>query len=100
MNPGLTNIPSKGEIIIYQTKDKKVQLEVKLEQETVWLMQAQIATLFGTQLPAITKHLNNIFISKELEENLACSILEHAAKDGKIYQAKFYNPEILLRCPE
>jgi hypothetical protein len=70
---------SKGEIIIYQTKGKEFQLQVKLKQEIVWLTQKQIAQLFGTQRPAITKHLHNIFKSKELEENSVCSILEHTA---------------------
>lgn len=87
---------SKGEIIIYQTKDKKVVLEVKLQQETIWLTQKQIAHLFGTQRPAITKHLNNIFKSKELHEDLVCSILEHTARDGKVYSTKFYNLDAII----
>ena len=58
-------IASKGEIAIFQTKDKKVKLEVKLEQEMVWLTQEQIARLFGTQRPAITKHISNILKEKE-----------------------------------
>ena len=60
--------PSKGEIAIYQTKDKKVQLEVKLEQETVWLTQANIARLLRTERSVITKHISNIFGSKELDK--------------------------------
>ncbi len=84
MKNKITEIPSKGEIIIYRTKDNKVQLEVKLEQETVWLAQKQIARLFGTQRPAITKHLHNIFKAGELKESSVCSILEHTAPDGKI----------------
>ena len=48
-----------GEIILYQP-DEAVKLEVRLEDETVWLTQEQIADLFGTKRPAITKHLNNI----------------------------------------
>ena len=59
---------SKGEIIIYQTADGSTSLDVKLEQETIWLNQKQIAELFGTKRPAITKHLKNIFLSGELEE--------------------------------
>jgi len=86
----------KGEIIIYQTKDKKVQLEVKLQQETVWLTQKQVARLFGTQRPAITKHLNNIFRIKELQEDSVCSILEHTAQDGKVYSTKFYNLDAII----
>ncbi len=88
--------PSKGEIVIYKAKDKKIQLEVKLERETVWLSQKQIADLFGTQRPAITKHLRNIFKTKELEENSVCSILEHTAADGKSYQTSFYNLDAII----
>src|SRR3990167_5427452 len=80
----------KGEIVIYKAKEGPV-LEVRLEKETVWLTQKQIASLFGIQRPAITKHLNNIFKSGELKENSAGSILEHTAPDGKIYKTKFYN---------
>ena len=56
---------NKGEIILYQP-DNEVKLEVRLEEETVWLTQEQIATLFGTKRPAITKHLSNIYNSGEL----------------------------------
>ena len=55
-----------GEIILYQP-DEAVKLEVRLEDETVWLTQEQIADLFGTKRPAITKHLNNIYKSGELD---------------------------------
>jgi len=88
--------PIRGDIVIYQTKDKNIQLEIKLEHETVWLTQRQIAALFGTQRPAITKHLYNIFKDKELQENSVCSILEHTAKDGKIYHTKFYNLDAII----
>jgi len=86
----------KGNIIIYQSEDGHTRIEVKMEQETVWLTQAQIAELFGTQRPAITKHLKNIFDSNELDENSVCSILEHTAGDGKVYQTKFYNLDAIL----
>ena len=65
-----------GEIILYQP-DEAVKLDVRLEGETVWLTQAQIAELFGTRRQAITKHLKNIFDSEELNEESVCSILEH-----------------------
>jgi prophage maintenance system killer protein len=87
---------NKGEIILYQTKDKKVQLEVKLKQETIWLTQQQIAKLFGTQRPAITKHLLNIFKNKELQEDSVCSILEHTARDGKVYNIKYYSLDAII----
>lgn len=88
---------NKGEIIIYQTSDGKTKLDVKLENETVWLSQEQIAELFGTKRPAITKHLSNIYQSEELDEDSTCSILEHMGNDGKQrYRTKFYNLDAIL----
>lgn len=85
-----------NEIIIYQP-DSTLKLEVRLEDETVWLTQQQIADLFGTKRPAITKHLTNIYKSGELEENNTCSILEHMGNDGKQrYTTKYYNLDAIL----
>lgn len=82
---------SGGHLLIYNNR-----LEVRMEKETVWLRQEQIAELFGTQRPAITKHLQNIFKTKELEKNSVCSILEHTAADGKIYKTSFYNLDAII----
>lgn len=85
-----------GEIILYQP-DEAVKLEVRLEDETVWLAQEQIADLFGTKRPAITKHLNNIYKSGELDIDSTCSILEHMGNDGKQrYTTKYYNLDAIL----
>ena len=86
----------KGEIIIYKTSKNEVALDVRLEKDTVWLTQNQIALLFGTQRPAITKHLNNIFKSSELSKNSVSSILEHTASDGKVYKTQFYNLDAII----
>ncbi len=86
----------KGEIVIYQSKDNKIQLKVKLEQETVWLTQVQIAELFKTDRTVITKHLNNIFNSKELDKKSVCAKIAHTARDGKIYQTMFYNLDVVI----
>lgn len=91
----LTTIVEKGEIVLYQP-DESIRLEVRIEDETVWLTQQQIADLFGTKRPAITKHLNNIFKCGELDENSVSSILEHTAADGKKYATKFYNLDAIL----
>ena len=80
---------------LYQP-DNSVKLEVRVENETVWLTQAQIAALFGTQRQAITKHLRNIFAVGELTENLVSSILELTAADGKKYQTKIYSLDAIL----
>ena len=84
-------------IIIYQSEDGKTQLDVTLEHETVWLTQKQIAELFGTKRPAITKHLKNIYASEELTEESTCSILEHVGNDGRqSYNTKYYNLDAIL----
>ena len=87
---------NKGEIVIYQTSKKEIELKVRLEEDTVWLNQEQISLLFGTKRPAITKHLNNIFKSGELDKNPASSILEHTAADGKVYKTQFYNLDAII----
>ncbi len=70
-----------NEIILYQP-DETIKLEVRLENETVWLTQQQMAELFGTQRQAITKHLKNIFDCEELERSSSSSILELLQKEG------------------
>ncbi|MDR1678233.1 MAG: virulence RhuM family protein [Prevotellaceae bacterium] len=87
---------NKGEIIIYQTPDNEIQLDVRLEEENIWLTQAQIATLFGTKRQAITKHLSNIFKENELDKISVSSILELTATDGKVYRTNFYNLDAIL----
>ena len=86
-----------SQIVLYQPNES-VKLEVKVDagHDTVWLTQQQIADLFGTKRPAITKHLNNIFKSGELEQNSVSSILEHTASDGKVYKTRFYNLDAII----
>lgn len=87
------NIIPKGEIVIYKTKDRKVQIDVKLEQETVWLTQADIAALFRTERSVITKHLRNIFNSGELHEESNVQKMHIAFSDKPI---RFYNLDIII----
>ncbi len=84
-----------NEIVLYQPNDT-VHLEVRMVNESVWLTQSQIALLFGVKQPAISKHLNNIFKSGELDENSVHSILEYTAADGKLYKTRFYNLDAIL----
>lgn len=68
----------KDEIIIFSYSNQpQLKIEVRIEDESVWLTQAKIAELFGVKRPAITKHLKNIFISGEFDEDSTCSVLEH-----------------------
>ncbi|MEI7563794.1 MAG: RhuM family protein [bacterium] len=83
-------------LAIYQSEDGGIQIPITLEKETLWLAQRDIASLFGVQRPAITKHISNIFKEKELEETSVSSILEHTANDGKTYKTTFYNLDIII----
>ena len=91
------NLPEEqSNFLLYTGNDGAVKVDVFIQNETLWLTQAQIAELFGVQRPAITKHLSNIFKSDELDENSVCSILEHTAKDEKSYKTKYYNVDAIL----
>ncbi len=91
-----------SQIEIYKAKDGQTQVEVKFEADTVWLTQPQIAALFGTQRPAITKHLNNIFKEGELHADVVSSILEHTTKHGAVKEktqttkVKYYNLDAII----
>ncbi len=84
---------SSGKIIIYKVKDKDIRLEVKLTQETVWLTQAQIAKLFRSERSVITKHLSNIFNSKELGEKSNVQKMHIAYSDRPV---KLYNLDVII----
>lgn len=94
----------KDEIILYRPEELAEHIEVRIDEktETIWLTQKQIAELFGTQRPAITKHLRNIFKSRELDESVVSSILEHTTPHGAIegktqnVEVKYYNIDAVL----
>ena len=71
----------KGEIILYQPNET-IKLEVRLEEESVWLTQAQIAALFGIEIPAISKHIRNIYQSEELKREATVSKMEIVRQEG------------------
>ena len=83
----------KGEIIIYKTPDNKVQVNVSLDKETVWLRQEEIAKIFSTERSAITKHINNILKSGELEEKSNVQKWNIAKSDKPV---KFYNLDMII----
>lgn len=84
------------DIVIYKTKDGRIELDVSIAHETLWLSQQQMADLFGTKRQAITKHLKNIFNSSELDTDSVSSRMEHTAADGKKYQTLFYNLDAVI----
>ena len=94
MNNDLTN--SQNNIIIYTTDDEQVRIEVRLEDENVWLTQNAMAELFDTTRNNITMHIKNIFTEGELEEKSVSKESLLTAKDGKNYNTKFYNLDVII----
>lgn len=84
------------EFLLYTTPNGKVKVEIFLRDENIWLTQKRMAELFDVGIPAINKHLKNIFNSGELQENSVISILEITADDGKKYKTKFYNLDAVI----
>src|SRR5208337_3978735 len=86
----------KSELILYQTEDNRTRIEVRLENETVWLTQAQMAELFQRERSVITKHIRNIFEEGELVEEAVCANYAQTAADGKAYQTAYYNLDVII----
>ena len=73
----------KDQIVIYQTEDGQTQIDVRLENETVWLTQAQMADLFETDRTSIVRHINNIYRADELEREATCAKIAQVQTEGK-----------------
>lgn len=89
----------RGNIVIYQTKDGKTSIDVKLENETVWLNQAQMAELFQTDRTSIVKHVNNIYKSEELVKDSTCAKIAHVQIEGNRTIKRnvvFYNLDVII----
>ncbi len=84
------------EFLLYTAPNGAIKVEVLLADETIWLTQKRMAELFGVRVPAISKHLKNIFESNELDPDSVISILETAAEDGKKYQTQYYNLDAVI----
>lgn len=85
-----------NEILLYTTKDREIKIDVLYGEQNIWLTQKKMALLFGVQIPAINKHLKNIFESGELIEESVISILETTAADGKSYSTNLYNLDAII----
>jgi len=93
----MNDFPSpQSNFLLYTDTNGKVRVEVFVKDETVWLTQKAMAELFGVQVPAINKHLKNIFESGELCESSVISILETTAADGKQYKTNYYNLDAII----
>ncbi len=82
--------------IIFKTADESVSVDVRLEDETIWLTQDQIAALFGVERPGITQHIKNIFTEDELDEYSVSKKFLRTAADGKNYDTKHYNLDMII----
>ena len=87
---------NESNLLIYQNQDGNIKIDVKLENETVWLTQDQMAILFGKGRSTITEHISNTFKEGELEENSVCRNFRHTANDGKNYDTKHYNLDVII----
>lgn len=84
------------DLLLYNTADKKVNVSVYFQNGTFWLTQKAMAELFGVNVPAVNKHLKNIFETGELEQASVISKMETTAADGKRYTTNFYRLEAIL----
>ena len=82
--------------LIYSLPNNQVRVDVFIQNETLWLTQKAMSTLFDVNVPAISEHLTNIFEDGELNENSVISILETTAADGKNYKTNYYNLDAII----
>ncbi len=83
----------KGEIIIYKAKGGQTAIDVRLQDETIWLTQEQMSKLFQRERTVITKHINNVFTTKELDEKSTVQKMHIPSSDKPV---KFYNLDVVL----
>ena len=91
----LNTMKNQGEIILYQPDDE-VRLEVRLENETVWLSIEEMAQLFGRDISVIGKHIRNVFKEGELQKESVWAKFAYTASDGKTYQVDYYNLDVII----
>ena len=89
-------VENKGDIVIYKTQDGLTKINVKFEDETVWLTQAQLVELYQTSKSNISEHIKHIFEEHELDENSVVRNFRTTASDGKTYNTKFYNLDMII----
>lgn len=87
---------STAEFLIFTNQDSNDSIEVRIEDETIWLTQKLIATLFDVTVPTVNEHLKNIFSSNELQENSVIRKFRTTASDGKTYNTHFYNLDAII----
>jgi hypothetical protein len=96
MSKDVQPVAGKNEIVVYQPEGGEFHIEVRVENETVWLTQAQMAELFNSTRNNITLHIKNIFQEHELDANSVCKESLLTANDGKKYKTKIYNLDVII----
>ncbi|MFB9120571.1 virulence RhuM family protein [Bergeyella porcorum] len=86
----------KSKILIYQTEDGIIKIDVKLEEESIWLSVDQMATLFGRDKSTISRHIKNIFEEGELQQDSVVANFATTASDNKTYQVDYYNLDVII----
>ena len=89
-------LASNDEILIYQSQDGIIKIDVLFENETVWLNQNQLCTLFGKSKSTISEHIKHIFEERELDEKAVVRNFRTTASDGKTYQVDYYNLDVII----
>ncbi len=95
----MNNHPSHGEIMIYQVPDRSTSIDVRLEQETIWLDQFQMAELFNTDRTSILRHIRNIYKTAELEEKATCAKIAQVQTEGGrrvLRKIAYYNLDMII----
>ena len=90
------NLPVKSEFLVYQTEDGRIQIDVRLEDETVWLTQQLMAELFQTSKSNISEHIKHVFEEGELNESSVVRKFRTTATDGKNYNISHYNLDVII----
>ena len=92
----MSDLPQNSHFLVYQAEDGAIKIDVRFENETVWLTQAQIAGLFQTTIPNVSMHLRNVFSERELQADSVIKEFLTTAADGKNYSTNFYNLDAII----
>jgi hypothetical protein len=92
----MDDLHNSSQLLIYQTPSGDIKLDVRLENETVWLTQAHLCELFQKSKATISEHISHIFEEGELNEDSVVRNFRTTAGDGKIYDTKFYNLDVII----
>ena len=94
--PNEPNLPARGQFLVYQAEDGRMRIDVRLENETAWLTQSQMAELFQTTIPNVCMHIRNVFAEGELQADSVIQEFLTTAADGKNYTTKYYNLDAII----